>query len=73
MSTEKISRRPISIRNAQNHLQSTGSSAQDIVGPISTPSVGPTFERPDRQRVMEFITSTPMAVKYVAANRKRMR
>ena len=72
-STENISRRPTSIMVEQNHLLTAGISDHDIVGPISTPNVGPTFDRQDRHIVMELITSMPMAVKNVADTKKSPR
>ena len=61
-STLKISKRPISIIREQNHLATSGSWLHDMVGPISTPSVGPTFPTQLKVIVMALVLSMPMAI-----------
>ena len=41
--TDSISIRPISISKESSHLTASGRMVHDIVGPISSPSVGPTL------------------------------
>ena len=62
INTEKISRRPMSMRREQIHLAKSGSSSHDIVGPISVPSVGPTLLSVDMVMVMALVLSTPAAI-----------
>ena len=62
ISTEKISRRPMSMRSEHIHLAKSGRSSHDIVGPISVPSVGPTLLRVEIVMVMALVLSTPAAI-----------
>lgn len=61
MRTENISSRPMSINSAQIHFAKSGNSSQDIVGPISVPSVGPTLESVEIVMVMALVLSIPAA------------
>ena len=62
INTEKISRRPMSMRREQIHLAKSGSSSHDIVGPISVPSVGPTLLSVEMVIVMALVLSIPAAI-----------
>ena len=62
MSTENISKRPTSMKNEHIHFTCIGSSDQLIVGPISIPSVGPTFPTQLRIIVIELVLSMPDAM-----------
>ena len=62
INTEKISRRPMSIRREQIHLAKSGSSSHDIVGPISVPSVGPTLLSVEMVMVIALVLSIPAAI-----------
>ena len=72
INTEKISRRPMSMRREQIHLAKSGSSSHDIVGPISVPSVGPTLLSVEMVMVIAFVLSTPAAI-IVKAQKMHMR
>lgn len=61
-STLNISKRPMSIISEQNHLAMSGSWLHDMVGPISTPKVGPTLPILLNVMVMAFVLSMPIAI-----------
>ena len=67
--TVKISKRPTSIMNEQNHLMKAGNCDHDIVGPISVPNVGPTLLRQLKHIDMALVLSTPAAM-MIKANMK---
>ena len=57
--TVKISRRPMSINPDRIHLTILGRMLHDMVGPISSPRVGPTLLPQLRAMVNELVLSTP--------------
>ena len=59
--------------NEHIHLAKTGRLAQDIVGPISIPSVGPTFPMELKHIVIAFVLSIPAEImtKAIRKNNKR--
>ena len=60
--TVKISRRPMSMSAERIHLTPIGKTLHDIVGPISSPRVGPTLLAQLRAMVMELVLSTPTRI-----------
>ena len=71
--TLTISNLPISMSNDSIHLTAAGRMLHDIVGPISSPSVGPTLLAQLRAMVMELVLSTPATImmKYVTRHSSR--
>ena len=61
--TLNISSRPISSSTEQIHLPTAGRIFHDPVGPISSPSVGPTLLAQLMAIVMEFVLSTPIHIR----------
>ena len=62
ISTENISRRPISMSSEHAHFAKSGSSFHDMVGPISVPSVGPTLLSVEIVIVTALVLSTPASI-----------
>ena len=60
--TVKISRRPMSIRADSSHFTWSGRIFHDMVGPISSPRVGPTLLAQLMAIVMELVLSTPVTI-----------
>ena len=52
----------MSIMMEHIHLAKSGKTDHDMVGPISTPNVGPTLPMQLRQMVMELVLSIPIAI-----------
>ena len=50
------------MRKEQIHFAKSGSCAQDIVGPISIPKVGPTLPKELNVIVIAFVLSIPTAI-----------
>ena len=60
--TVKISRRPMSISIERIHLTNMGKTLHDMVGPISSPNVGPTLLAQLKAIVNELVLSTPTRI-----------